>query len=160
VTRRVRGATLADASAIARIYTQGIEDRVATFETEPRADADVRPWFARAHPIVVVADDDVVVAFAVASPSSARQCYARNADFSVYVERSARGTGAGRAAMEALLDAAREAGLNKLVSCVFPENAASRAMLAKLGFREVGTYRRHAQLDGEWRDAVLVERLI
>jgi L-amino acid N-acyltransferase YncA len=158
--RVVRAAALGDAPTIARIYSQGIEDRVATFETAPRSEADVRPWFDRTHPIVVVLDDDAVVAFAVAAPSSARQCYARNADFSVYVERLARGSGAGRAAMDALIDAARDAGLNKLVSCVFPENEASRTMLATLGFREVGTYQRHAQLDGVWRDAVLVEKLL
>jgi L-amino acid N-acyltransferase YncA len=156
--RIVRAARIEDAAVIARIYSQGIEDRVATFETEPRTEADVRAWFART--IVVVEDDDELVAFAVASPSSPRQCYARNAEFSVYVERSARRKGAGRAAMEALIEAARAQGLNKLFSCVFPDNAASRALLAQLGFREVGTYLRHAQLDGIWRDAVLVELLL
>jgi L-amino acid N-acyltransferase YncA len=37
----------------------------------------------------------------------------------------------------------------KLVSRVFPENEASLALCRALGFREVGTYRRHGQLDGE-----------
>ena len=51
-------------------------------------------------------------------------------------------------------------GMWKLLSRVFPENEASRKLLAKVGFREVGTYRRHAKLDGAWRDTVIVERLI
>jgi phosphinothricin acetyltransferase len=43
---------------------------------------------------------------------------------------------------------------------VFPENTASRALLASVGFREVGRYERHGQLDGQWRDVLIVERLI
>jgi len=82
------------------------------------------------------------------------------AEFSVYVGREGRGRGAGRIAMEALIDAARTAGFWKLLSRVFVENEASRGLLAKVGFREVGVYEKHAQLDGEWRDVVIVERLI
>jgi phosphinothricin acetyltransferase len=62
--------------------------------------------------------------------------------------------------MEALVAACEQRGLHKLVSRVFPENEASRKLLAHIGFREVGTYRRHAKLDGEWRDTVIVERLV
>jgi L-amino acid N-acyltransferase YncA len=82
------------------------------------------------------------------------------AEFSVYVARDARGTGAGRAAMEALVTECEGRRIWKLVSRVFPENEPSRKLLAKIGFREVGTYRRHAMLDGQWRDTVIVERLI
>jgi hypothetical protein len=62
--------------------------------------------------------------------------------------------------MRALIDAAREAGFDKLISRVFVENTGSRAMLRKVGFREVGIYERHAVLDGVWRDVVIVERLL
>jgi L-amino acid N-acyltransferase YncA len=48
----------------------------------------------------------------------------------------------------------------KLVSRVFPENESSRALCRALGFREVGVYRRHAKLDGQWRDCVIVELLL
>ena len=82
------------------------------------------------------------------------------AEFSVYVAREARGRGAGRVAMNALIDAARAAWLWKLLSRVFVENEASRALLRSVGFREVGIYERHAQLDGVWRDVVIVERLL
>jgi L-amino acid N-acyltransferase YncA len=155
-----RRATRADAVEIARIYNEGIEDRVATFETAPRSEADVLQWFERPHPIVVVEEERRIVAFASTSPSSGRCCYAGNADFSVYVERTMRGRGAGVVAMVGLLSAARDAGLTKLLSGVFPENSASRALLKKLGFREVGTYERHGQLEGAWRDVVIVERLL
>jgi phosphinothricin acetyltransferase len=62
--------------------------------------------------------------------------------------------------MDALIDAARTGGFWKLVSRVFVENDASRRLLARVGFREVGIYEKHARLDGVWRDAVIVERLI
>lgn len=157
---RARFATPNDASAIARIYNDGIADRVATFETRPRSVADVEAWFGDPHPVVVVEDGGEVLAFASTSTYRPRQCYAGIAEFSVYVARESRGRGAGRVAMEALIDAARTAGLWKLVSRVIVENTASRALLRSVGFREVGTYEKHGKLDGVWRDVVIVERLI
>ena len=156
-----RTATPDDAEAITRIYNQGIRDRIGTFETRERTADDVRHWFDRRHPIVVVqSETGEVVAFASTSAYRARECYAGIADFSVYVARALRGQGAGRVAMEALVAAARDAGLWKLVSRVFVENSASRRLLGAMGFREVGVYEKHARLDGRWRDAVIVERLI
>ena len=155
-----RLATTADAAAIARIYNEGIEERIATFETRPRSAADVEKWFDGVHPVVVVEDDGEILAFASTSIYRPRECYAGIADFSVYAARAARGRGAGRAAMVALMDAARDAGFWKLVSRVFVENAASRGLLRSIGFREVGTYERHAKLDGVWRDVVIVEKLL
>ena len=76
----------------------------------------------------------------------------------MYVARAQRGRGAGRLAMQTLIDAARAAGFWKLVSRVFVENAPSRALMRSAGFREVGIYERHAQLDGRWRDVVIVEK--
>lgn len=153
-----RLASPADAPAMARIYNQGIDDRVATFETRHRTAAEVERWFDGVHPIVVVEDDGRVVAFASTSTYRPRDCYAGIAEFSVYADRNLRRRGAGRIAMEALFDEARKAGFWKLVSRVFPENAASRGLLKSLGFREVGVYEKHAQLDGTWRDVVIVEK--
>jgi len=157
LTRRATGA---DAAAIARIYNEGIEERIATFETRPRTAADVEKWFDGVHPIVVVEDEGQVIGFGSTSTYRPRECYSGIAEFSVYTARSARGRGAGRAAMAALMDAARESGFWKLVSRVFVENNASRVLLRSVGFREVGTYERHARLDGIWRDVVIVERLL
>ena len=157
---QARLATPEDAAAIARIYNQGIEDRVATFETRLRSAEDVRAWFDGVHPIVAVEDDGAVVAFAATSTYRPRPCYAGVAEFSVYTAREVRGRGAGRLGMQALIVAVEEAGFWKLVSRVFPENAPSRKLLRSLGFREVGIYEKHAQLDGVWRDVVIVERLL
>jgi L-amino acid N-acyltransferase YncA len=158
VTARAAGPD--DAAAIARIYNDGLADRIATFETRPRTAADVAGWFDGGHPIVAVERDGEVIAFAATSAYRAREAYAGVAEFSVYVARDHRGSGAGREAVEALVAAAQAAGYWKLLSRVFVENAPSRALLASTGFREVGIYRRHARLDGEWRDCVIVERLL
>ena len=156
-----RPARLSDALAIAGIYNDGIADREATFETEPRTAGQIAAWFDGRHPIVVVEDaSGAVVAFASSSSYRNRACYAGIAEFSVYVARSHRGNGFGRLALAALVEAATAAGYCKLVSRIFPENRASLALMARLGFREVGTYQRHGKLDGRWRDSVIVERLI
>ena len=101
-----RTAMREDAAAMAAIYNEGIADRVATFETRPRTPVDVRAWFDDAHPIVVVEVEGEVIAFAATSSYRPRECYAGIAEFSVYVARDARGRGAGRLAMRALIDAA------------------------------------------------------
>jgi L-amino acid N-acyltransferase YncA len=155
-----RAATPADAPAIAAIYNQGIADRVATFETEPRSPEDIAAWFAPGRLVIVAESTQGVVAFAASFPYSTRPCYAGINEFSVYVARDCRGTGAGRAVLTALIEAANARGLHKLTSRVFPENAASRALLKRLGFMEIGLHRRHAKLDGHWRDCVVVELLI
>jgi L-amino acid N-acyltransferase YncA len=157
---RTRPATPGDANAIARIYNEGIEDRVATFETRARSAEDVRGWFDGVHPVVVAEDEGRVLAFASTSAYRPRDCYAGIAEFSVYVGRDARGKGAGRAAMDALIAEAERAGFWKLVSRVFPQNTASLRLLRAVGFREVGRYEKHGKLDGEWLDVVIVERLI
>jgi phosphinothricin acetyltransferase len=155
-----RPATPDDAEAMARIYNEGIEDRVATFETRLRSSEDIRNWFDGVHPIVVVEDIGAVVAFAATSQYRPRECYAGIAETSVYVARAYRRRGAGRMALEALIQAAQQAGFWKLLSRVFPENVASRGLIRELGFREVGTYQKHGKLDEQWRDVVIVERLI
>jgi phosphinothricin acetyltransferase len=155
-----RAATLDDADAIARIYNEGIDDLVATFETRHRSVEDVRAWFDDVHPIVVVEDGDGVVAFAATFSYRPRECYAGIAETSVYVSRQQRRKGAGGIALEALIGAAKDAGFRKLLSRIFPENIASLRLVRKLGFREVGIYEKHGQLGGRWRDVVIVERLI
>jgi L-amino acid N-acyltransferase YncA len=157
-----RAAHAADTTAIARIYNEGIEDGLATFETEPRSPADIDNWIQAGFPLVVVEDGGgEVVAWASAPPYRAhRPAYSGVADFSVYVAREARGQGAGRAAVTALVAECEALGYWKLISRIFPENHASLALCRSLGFREVGVYRRHAKLRGEWKDTVIVELLI
>jgi phosphinothricin acetyltransferase len=148
-------------AAIGAIYNEGIADRIATFETEPRSAAQIAEWFSGRR-LVVVAETEMArpVAFAASFPYSDRSCYSGIGEFSVYVRRDYRGRGAGRAVLSALVEAAASRGMHKLLSRVFPENFASRALLKGLGFEEIGTHRRHGKLDGIWRDCVIVERLL
>jgi L-amino acid N-acyltransferase YncA len=156
-----RMATLDDAEAIAIIFNEGIEDRIATLDTNLRSTDDVRAWFNELqHPIVVVENEGKVIAFANTSSYSPRECYAGIAEYRVYVARDIRGHGAGFIAMQALCEAAEAAGFWKLVSRIFVENTASRAVMQKVGFREVGIHEKHGKLNGVWRDVVIVERLL
>ena len=155
-----RPATPDDAPAMAEIYNAGIDGRMATFETAHRTPDQVAAWFDGTHPIVVVADGARVVGFAATSTYRPRACYAGVAEFSVYVDQACRGRGIGVLAMQRLEQEAKAGGFWKLVSRVFVENAASRRLLEKCGFREVGVYRNHGRLDGRWRDVVIVERVI
>jgi phosphinothricin acetyltransferase len=152
-----------DAAAIVRIYNQGIEDRIATFETDPRTVADIERLLDERlgrYPAIVVERDGQVVAWASAGAYRSRPCYDPITEHSVYVDRDHRGSGVGRVALEALCVQAERLGFVKLVSRIFPENVASLALHRKVGFREVGIYRRHGKLDGQWRDCVIVEKLL
>jgi L-amino acid N-acyltransferase YncA len=159
----VRLARLEDAPAITTIYNQGIEERNATFETELRTVEQVIAQLTEKgerYPTVVVERDGQVVAWASAGLYRSRPCYAGIAEHSVYVERRARGTGAGRLALVHLCRLYTELGFWKLVSRIFPENTASLALHERVGFRVVGVYRRHGKVDGMWRDCVIVEKLL
>jgi phosphinothricin acetyltransferase len=161
ITARI--ARAADAPRIAAIYNEGIADRVATFETEPRTGEQIAAELADKgdrYPTIVVDQEGVVVAWATAGAYRSRAAYAGVAEHSVYVARAARGRGLGRVALEALCRAYAERGFWKLVSRIFPENHASLALHARCGFRTVGVYRRHGRLDGQWRDCVIVEKLL
>ena len=155
----IRPATASDAPAIAAIYNEGIEDRVATFETRARDAHEVAEWIAGGLPFVV-AEDGGIAGFARVSPYSDRCVYAGIGEHGVYVARAARGRGVGRRLLEALAAASEQAGYYKLTSRVFADNAASRAVHLAAGFTEVGIQRRHGRLDGQWKDCVLVERLL
>src|SRR5215471_2434729 len=150
---RTRLATPADAAAIAAIYNEGIADRVATFETEPRTPEQLRAQLVDKgdrFPTVVVERDSQVIARASAGPYRNRPAYAGVAEHSVYVARAARGKGAGRVVLEALCQTYAERGFWKIVSRIFPENTVSLALHERCGFRVVGVYQRHGQLEGVW----------
>lgn len=160
---RVRDAHAVDADAICRIYNQGIQDRVATLETEERTPAERREWLAardRRHPVLVAEDDGQVVGWASLNVFNARRAYDHVADFSVYVERGSRGRGVGRTLLDALIDRARALGYHKLVLSAFPGNEAGMRTYRRAGFRDVGVYREQGQLDGCWVDTIVMEKIL
>jgi phosphinothricin acetyltransferase len=157
----LRAAAPADASALAAIYNEGIASRDATFETRPRYAAEAADWLAEELPFIVAEDEDgTVCGFARLAPYSDRCVYAGVGEHGVYVTAAARGRGVGRALLEALCAEAERRGYYKVTSRLFASNAASRAVHRAAGFTEVGIQRRHGRLDGEWKDCVLVERLL
>jgi L-amino acid N-acyltransferase YncA len=160
---RIRMAEAADAAAIADIYNIGIAERAATFETEPRTVEQIgeRLLTLDRFPLLVAVDSsDTVVGWTGLSEYSPRECYSGIAEFSIYLRPDARGQGTGTLLLESLVERARERGFWKLISRVFPSNTASRALCRSCGFREVGIYEKHGQLEGRWLDAVIVERLL
>jgi phosphinothricin acetyltransferase len=187
---RLRLATAADAEAICRIYNQGIEDRVATLETELRTPEERRQWLASRsprHPVIVAESGEpqglsadaepgraslsppsvqagltvpATIAWASLNLFNARECYRFGADISVYVERGWRGKGVGRVLLEKLTELGRTHGYHKLVLSAFPGNAGGMALYARCGFRTVGIYHEQGQLDGKWVDTIVMEKLL
>jgi phosphinothricin acetyltransferase len=160
----IREATPDDAPAIARIYNQGIEDRLATLETELRSPEERAVWLAARearHPVLVAVDaHDAVLGWASLNRFNPRPAYDHVADFSVYVAREARGRGVGNALLEALVERARAFGYHKLVLAAFPHNVAGMRLYDRHQFCTVGIYHEQGMLDGRWVDVVIMERLL
>ncbi len=159
----VRQAGPDDAGTIAVIYNQGIEDRVATLETEPRTADERRGWLAARgprHPVLVAESGGEVVAWASLNPFNPRPAYDHVADFSIYIERGRQGRGVGRRLLAALVERAQALGYHKMVLAAFPFNKAGMALYERLGFTTVGVYREQGRLDGVWVDVILMERLL
>ena len=149
--------TAGDWPAVSAIYAEGIATRNATFETA------VPSWgeWERAHMDdyrLVGRVDGEVVGWAALSRVSDRQCYRGVVEDSVYVRNGHHGQGVGHALLSALVSRAEAAGVWTIQAGVFPENLASLKLHVACGFRVVGVREQIGQLDGAWRDVVLLER--
>jgi phosphinothricin acetyltransferase len=159
----IRFALLDDAPAICTIYNQGIEDRVATLETERRDPEERRRWLGSRgtrYPVVVAEWGGQIVAWASLNSFNPRHCYDHVADISVYVERSWRGKGVGRVLLARLVELGRSLGFHKLVLACFPTNKPGVALYEGMGFVAVGVYREQGLLDGQWVDVLMMEQLL
>jgi len=177
VPYRIRLATPDDAAAICRIYNQGIEDRVATLETELRTPDERRAWLGSRsprHPVIVAETIEgggrgrgearepapSVVGWGSLNVYNARDAYRFVADFSIYVDRAWRGKRVGDAMLTRLIALAREHGYHKMVLSAFPANTGGMALYEKHGFRPVGIYKEQGMLDGAWVDTIIMEKLL
>jgi phosphinothricin acetyltransferase len=156
----IRPARPGDAPWVTALYNAAIRERSATFETRERTVTEVEGWFDDPLPFLVAARDGHAVGYAKVGRYSPREAYAGVGEHSVYVDPAARGEGVARRLLEALAEVATEQGLHKLCSRVFSDNAPSRRAHLAAGFTEIGIHRRHARLDGRWKDCVVVERLL
>nr|WP_237565247.1 GNAT family N-acetyltransferase [Ornithinimicrobium cavernae] len=153
----VRAIEDSDLPAVLAIYAEGIASGNATFETRvPTARALRRRWLP-GH-AWVAERGGAVVGWTALSPVSDRECYAGVAESTVYVAASARGTGVGKALLWRQVNEADDAGLWTLQTSIFPENRASLALHHSAGYQTLAVRHRIAQLDGVWRDTVLLER--
>src|SRR5665811_1560164 len=128
-----------------------------SFETGVPAWADWDAAHTAEHRWVAVGAD-VVLGWVACSRVSTRCVYAGVLELSVYVAEAARGRGVGSALLAALVRSTEAAGVWTLETGIFPENPASLALHARHGFRVIGTRERIGQMDGMWRDVVLLER--
>jgi L-amino acid N-acyltransferase YncA len=157
----IRPATAADAADMARIYNQGIAERVATFETRTKSAEELAELIEGGALVLVAERDGDVVAFVkVGRYDDSSHYYSGIGEATMYVDPSARRSGVGRALMDAVAVAAEERGYYKLTGKIFTSNAPSIALVEACGWREVGVHRRHGRLDGEWKDVLVVERLL
>ena len=152
----VRAMVDGDWDAVRRIYGLGIATRNATFETEvPSVEALDAKWVPGQRWVITA--DGTVAGWAAMTQASARECYRGVAETSIYIDTAVTGRGLGKQLLAHQVDAALEAGFWTLQTSIFPENEASLAIHRTAGFRDVGRRERIAQLDGVWRDTVLLE---
>ncbi len=161
---QIRDATLDDAAPIARIYNQGIEDRVATLETELRSPEERAEWLAAhgpRHPVLVAADGaGNVLGWGSINVFNPRRAYEQVVDFSLYVAREHRGHSIGDALLGGLEARARSLGYHKMVLAAFPTNIPGKRLYERHGFTLVGIYHEQGMLDGRWIDVMVMEKLL
>lgn len=157
----MRPARPGDAEAIARIYARGIEERVATFETHPLPPEEFARRVEAGELLLVAERDRKVLAWASVGPySDPHDYYAGVGEATLYVAPPARRSGIASALLNALAGEAERRGYWKLIGKIFTTNEPSIELVRRCGFREVGVHHRHGRLDGEWKDVMVVERLL
>ena len=163
VTAALRRATFRDLDAILRIYNEGIEDRLATLEADSKTMGEIEEWWTQhdqRYAVIVAELGDAVVGWASLNRFSHRCAHAAIADLSVYVARSQRGRGFGKALLETVEAAAGKAGFHKIVLHAIEENEPGKRLYRSCGFAEVGVFREHGLLDGRYVDVVAMEKLL
>lgn len=158
----IRPLQSADLAEVCQIYNLGILSGTATFESRLRETDELQSWLEQLeqYPVLVLELQGQVTGFAALSSYRSRDCYKGVAEFSIYLHPQIQGKGYGLPLLQALLAQAKQHGFWKVLSRIFTFNKASRALCKKAGFRELGIYEKHAQLNGNWLDLVIVEYLI
>lgn len=144
-------------TAVRTIYEQGIATGDATFQTgAPGWEEWDRGHLT--HSRLVAVESGQVIGWAALTPVSGRCVYAGVAEVSVYIAPDARGKKVGEGLLKALIEVSETNNIWTLQAGIFPENAASLKIHANCGFRTVGYREKIGQMEGRWRDTVLLER--
>ncbi|TKC15330.1 arsinothricin resistance N-acetyltransferase ArsN1 family A [Robertmurraya kyonggiensis] len=159
----IREASFEDLEEIKNIYNEGIEDRIATLETETKDLAYMEEWFqnhSERYKVIVAEEESQILGWASLNPYNNRCAYAGVGDLSVYIKRSARGKGIGSQLLTSLDKAARANGFHKIVLFTFPFNESGQKLYLKQGYRQVGIFQNQGVLEGKFVDVMAMEKLL
>ncbi|WP_307408135.1 arsinothricin resistance N-acetyltransferase ArsN1 family A [Neobacillus ginsengisoli] len=152
-----------DIKSILTIYNQGIEDRIATLETEIKDYSYMKEWFNKhngRYKVIVAEHAGQIVGWASLNQYNNRCAYDGVADLSVYICKEYRGKGIGRKLLTELEFLSKENGFHKMVLFTFPFNQLGQGLYKKMGFREVGVFKNQGMLDGNFVDVMAMEKLL
>lgn len=146
-----------DWDKVCKIYMEGIATGHATFQKEAPSWEEWDQGHKKDCRLVAVLNNRII-GWAALSPVSSRHVYRGVAEVSIYVSPSEAGKGVGNALLNALIEKSEQQGYWTLQASIFPENIASLYIHFKNGFREVGRRERIGEMDGIWRDTIILER--
>ncbi|SNZ14202.1 phosphinothricin acetyltransferase [Terribacillus aidingensis] len=154
---QVREFVKSDWERVRDIYKMGIDGENATFETDA---PDWEHWSKSklTYGRLVAEIEEKIAGWVALSPYSSRQVYKGVVEVGIYVDPDFQGKGIGSALLENELSVCEKEAVWTVQASIFPENAASLALHQKYGFRVVGRRERIAQLNGKWRDVLLMEK--
>jgi L-amino acid N-acyltransferase YncA len=159
----IRLATEKDIDSIQMIYNQGIEDRIATLETETKDYSFIKDWFDKhngRYQVIVAEEGNKILGWASLNPYNNRAAYLGVADLSLYISRESRGKGIGGKLLEAIQIIAKENDFHKIVLFTFPFNQLGQGLYRNKGYREVGVFKNQGILDGQYVDVMAMEKLL
>lgn len=159
----IREANMNDLEPIMNIYNQGIEDRIATLESETKDLIYMKDWFNHhkdRYKIIVAEQEGHILGWSSINQYSSRCAYAGVGDLSIYIARDHRGKGVGSLLLKEIEEVAIENGFYKILLFTFPFNEMGQSLYKKNGYREVGIFKNQGILDGKFVDVMAMEKMI
>jgi L-amino acid N-acyltransferase YncA len=159
----IRGAKQEDLIFIQRIYNQGIEDRIATLETEIKDLTYMIDWFEKhqgRYQVIIAEFNEQIVGWASLNSYNPRDAYKGVADLSLYIDRQYRGKGIGGKLIEAIEVIAKKNNFHKIILSTFQFNNLGQGLYRKKGYREVGVFKNQGISDGKFVDVMAMEKLL
>jgi len=161
----IRSGREEDASALCEIFNEAVQDRLETFDSDPRSVDDQRLWISAAeqdpkHPILVADLRNWIAGWAALGPYDDRIALDDIGEVYIYVRRTFRSYGVGRQLMRGLQEAAGKLGYRKLIGRILTQNQDGLNLCRATGWREVGRHSAHARLGEGLHDVMLVEYAI